>query len=140
MAANSQFSIAVHVLAVVAGKPDGWVKSDYLARSVNTHPVVIRRLLCSLQQAGLVVSQLGACGGTALARKPEDIKLSDVYRAVSCGDVFALHPNKPNEDCPVGKNIETILCGLQKEIEKSIEAKLGEYTLCDLIDMFHQPT
>lgn len=139
MAANSQFSIAIHVLAMVANSDDERVKSEYLAKSVNTNPVVIRRLLCNLQEAKLVVSQVGACGGTALAKKPEEIKLSEVYKAVNCGEVFALHPNKPNEDCPVGKNIEAILCGLQKEIDKTIECKLGEYTLRDVIAMVEHP-
>lgn len=139
MAANSQFSIAVHVLAMVAGKCNERVKSEYLAKSVNTNPVVIRRLLCNLQEAKLVTSQVGAAGGTVLARKAEEIKLSEVYKAVNCGEVFALHPNKPNEDCPIGKNIEAILCGLQKEIDRTIENKLGEYTLRDVIEMVEHP-
>jgi Rrf2 family protein len=134
MAANSQFSIAIHVLTILARSGDERVKSDYIANSVNTNPVVIRRLLSNLQDARLVVSQVGASGGTALAKMPKDIRLSDVYKALSCGEVFALHPNKPNEDCPVGRNIEAVLCGLQKEIDRTIEDKLHQYTLRDVIE------
>ncbi len=136
MASNSRFSIAVHVLTMLAQKGcDGRVKSDYIARSVNTNPVVIRRLFCSLQEASLVVSQVGASGGTCLTRQPENILLSEIYQAVSHGDIFSPHPKTPNQDCPVGKNIEAILCGLQKEIDKSIEEKLAQYTLKDIIGM-----
>ena len=78
MAANSQFAIAVHVLTILARSGDERVKSDYIARSVNTNPVVIRRLLSNLQEAGLVVSQVGAAGGTSLHKQPKDIYLSDV--------------------------------------------------------------
>ncbi|MFZ1699956.1 MAG: hypothetical protein WAU71_03975, partial [Pyrinomonadaceae bacterium] len=58
-----------------------------------------------------------------------------IYKAVSCGEVFALHAKAPNQDCPVGKNIESVLCNLQKEIEKSVGEKLGQYTLAKVIDM-----
>ena len=134
MAANSQFSIAVHILTMLAKSSDERLKSEYLAKSVNTNPVVIRRLLCNLQSADLVVSQVGAAGGTSLAKQPKDIRLCDVYNAVAGGDVFSLHRKAPNQNCPVGKNIEAVLCNLQKEIDKSIEEKLYQYTLRDVIE------
>ena len=111
MAATSQFSIAVHILTIIAKSGAERVKSACIARSVNTNPVVIRRLLSNLRESGLVI-----------------------YKAVSCGEVFALHTNKPDENCPIGKNIEAVLCGLQKEIDKSIEDKLNQYTLRDIIE------
>lgn len=129
MAANSQFSMAVHVLAMLAGSREENMKSDCIAASVNTNPVVIRRLLGQLNQANLVISQTGANGGTRLARCPNEINLAEVYKAVSCGEVFALRPTTPSKDCPVGRNIEAILCSLQKEIDTSIEAKLSGHTL-----------
>jgi Rrf2 family protein len=139
MAANSQFSIAVHILTMLAKKCDERINSDYLAKSVNTNPVVIRRLLCNLQEAGLVVSQVGAGGGTCLSKSPEKIQLSEIYKAVSPGEIFSLHPKTPNQNCPVGKNIEAILCNLQKEIDRTIDQKLAEYTLRDIITMVEHP-
>jgi Rrf2 family protein len=138
MAANSQFSMAVHVLSMLARSRDENLKSDDLASSVNTNPVVIRRLLGQLNQAKLVVSQTGANGGTRLARCPNEINLSEVYRAVNCGEIFALHAKGPNKECPVGKNIESVLCCLQKEIDKSIEEKLSRYSLQDIFEMVAQ--
>lgn len=134
MAANSQFSMAVHILAMLAQAGSGRVKSDCIAASVNTNAVVIRRLLGQLNQAGLVASQTGASGGTRLSKPPGEISLCDVYKAVSCGEVFALHAKAPNQDCPVGKNIEAVLCNLQKEIDRSVGEKLGQYTLASVID------
>jgi Rrf2 family protein len=135
MAANSQFSMAVHVLMMLARSREENVKSDYIARSVNTNPVVIRRLLGQLGHAKLVVSQTGASGGTRLARCPKEIDLAEVYRAVSCGEVFALHGKAPNPDCPVGRNIEAVLCNLQKEIDRTIGDKLSQYTLQSVFEM-----
>jgi Rrf2 family protein len=134
MAANSQFSMAIHILTLLAKAGHENVKSEYVAGSVNTNPVVIRRLLGQLGQAGLVSSQTGASGGTRLAKAPADISLCEIYKAISCGEVFALHGRSPNQDCPVGKNIEAVLCNLQKEIDKSIGEKLGQYTLADVLE------
>lgn len=133
MAANSQFSMAVHVLTMLAKSGDEKMKSDYLAGSVNTNPVVIRRLLGQLGHANLVVSHTGAAGGTRLSRDPEEVDLYEVYRAVSCGEIFALPAKSPNQDCPVGRNIEAVLCRLQKEIDKSVCERLSQYTLADVI-------
>jgi len=133
MAANSQFSVAIHILTMLARSEGENVKSECLAGSVNTNAVVIRRLLSQLGHADLVTSQTGAAGGTRLARKPADIKLSDVYHAVCCGEVFALHPKGANKDCPVGRNIEAVLCNLQKEIDRTVGEKLAEYTLDDVL-------
>ncbi len=134
MAANSQFSMAVHVLTVLARHKDENVKSDAVACSVNTNPVVIRRLIGQLNQAKLVESQTGASGGSRLARCPNEITLAEVYKAVSCGEVFALHGKTPDQNCPVGRNIEAVLCDLQKEIDRSVGEKLSQYTLQSVLE------
>jgi len=138
MAANSQFSMAVHVLTVLARHKDEKIKSETVAGSVNTNPVVIRRLLGQLSQANLVESQTGAAGGTRLTRCPKEITLAEIYKAVSCGEVFALHGRSPNQNCPVGRNIEAVLCSLQKEIDKSIGEKLSQYTLQSVLEIIEQ--
>jgi len=134
MAANSQFSMAVHILTMLARSEGENVKSECLAGSVNTNAVVIRRILSQLAQAKLVSSQTGAAGGARLTRRPNEIRLADVYHAVSCGEVFALHPKAPNQECPVGRNIEAVLCYLQKAIDRAVDEKLAEYTLGDVLE------
>ena len=134
MAANSQFSKAVHILTLLAQSDGEMLKSDQIAASVNTNPVVIRRLLGQLQQSGLVTSHSGAAGGSRLARCPDKIFLSEVYNAVSAGEVFALPTRTPNKDCPVGRNIEAVLCGLQKEIDKAVDERLSKYSLKCMIE------
>ena len=138
MAANSQFSMAVHVLSMLARSKDENLKSDEIAGSVNTNAVVIRRLLGQLGHANLVISQTGANGGTRLARCPNEINLWDIYKAVNCGEVFALHAKGPNKDCPVGKNIEAVLCCIQKDIDKGIQEKLARYSLQSVFEMVKQ--
>ena len=127
--------MAVHVLAMLAENCDERVTSGYLAKSVNTNAVVVRRLLSDLHDAGLVVSRTGYSGGTCLTKSPEDITLLEVYRAVSHGEVFSLHRQKPDQDCAVGRNIESVLCNIQIEIDSAVEGKLKEYTLDEVIDL-----
>jgi Rrf2 family protein len=134
MAANSQFAIAVHILTILAEKEGLRVKSDYIAKSVNTNPVVIRRLIGSLVDAGLVVSHVGASGGNEISRCPNKIKLSEIYKAVSPGEAFLVPAKKANQRCPIGKNMASILCELQKEVDSSIEKQLAKHTLREVME------
>ena len=126
------------MLSMLARSNDENLKSDFLACSVNTNAVVVRRLLGQLNHANLVVSQTGANGGTRLARCPNEINLAEIYKAVNCGEVFALHAKSPSQDCPIGKNIEAVLGCLQREIDKGIEEKLSRYTLQNVFEMVEQ--
>src|SRR5437762_11026773 len=109
MSTNSRFAVAVHVLTLMAWSDEESLKSDQIAVSVNTNPVVIRRMLCELAEDKLVVSQTGSTGGSRLAREPEQITLLDVYRAVECAGGFSLHPKSPSHRCPVGASISAVL-------------------------------
>ena len=129
MPASSRFAVAVHVLTLLAWAGDEPLKSDYVARSVNTNPVVIRRILCALARAGLVVSQTGATGGTRLARPPREITLREVYRAVEPREIFTLHRQRPDPRCPVGMNIEGSLGGVLSEVDAAVDRVLGRLTV-----------
>jgi Rrf2 family protein len=128
MSTSSRFAVAVHVLTLMAWSEDEPMKSEQMAVSVNTNPVVIRRMLCDLAEYKLVVSQTGAMGGSRLARNPGEITLLDVYRAVECPGVFCLHPH-PSPHCPVGAGIETVLEGVRGEVDLAIEGVLNTITI-----------
>jgi|SRR5262249_29988597 len=133
MQTSSRFAVAVHILALMAGGGDEPVKSDQMAGSVNTNPVVIRRILCALAHAGLVASQTGAAGGSRLARRPNQISLLDVYRAVEEGGVFALHRQSPNRRCFVGCNIGTVLKDVLEEANLAVERVLAKTTIEEVL-------
>lgn len=133
MPASSRFAIAVHVLTLMAQAGDEPVKSDFVAESVNTNPVVIRRILCSLQRAQMVRSQTGAAGGSRLARAASEITLLEVYRAVEEGRLLSLHRKRPNPRCPVGMNIEGVLDRLLSEAEAAFEGVLSGITVDEVL-------
>lgn len=134
---NSRFAVAIHVLAlarVARGDATGLpVTSEQMAESVNTNPVVIRRILGSLREAGLVASQPGPGGGWRLTRPPAEITLRDVYRAVACEPLFALPRREPNAECAVGKSLPRVLEICFREAEAALEARLAQVTVSDVI-------
>jgi len=100
---------------------------------VNTNPVVIRRMLCELAEAGLVVSQTGSLGGSRLAGDPAKTTLLDVYQALECRGVFSLHRQPPSRECPVGVNIETVLGDVLLEVDSAVETVLSKITISDVV-------
>jgi Rrf2 family protein len=133
MAANSKLAVAAHALAVLGYFEQDLMTSDTVAASVNTNPVVIRRLLGSLREAGLVESQAGSRGGLRLARKPEQITLFDVYRALETDGVMAIHANPSVKRCPVSCHIKPVLDSVFVAAERALEDTLKKKTLADLI-------
>jgi Rrf2 family protein len=125
--------MAVHVLAVLAYKEGDRVTSRLLAASVNTNPVVIRRLLLSLQKARLVETGKGAGSGSRLSRSPARIALAEVYRAVEEEEPFTMPPGRPNRECPVGHCIQSALEKVFASAEAAMERELAKTTLADII-------
>lgn len=126
--------MAVHVLAVLAYKAGDRVTSAFLAGSVNTNPVIIRRLLLALQRARLVDTCKGAGSGSRLSRSPRRINLAEVYRAVENSEPFATPSRKPNAACPVGKCIRKVLDPLFASAESALERDLAKTTLADVLE------
>ncbi len=126
--------MAVHVLAVLAYKEGDRVTSSYLAESVNTNPVIIRRLLSTLQKARLVDTRKGAGSGSRLDRSPSRITLAEVYKAVEEEDAFTMPRQKPNEACPVGQCIQEELTHIFSSAEDAMIRELGRVTVADVID------
>ena len=106
---NTHLAIAIHALTLLALENNGPLSATYMAASIETHPVFLRRVLNALQKAGLIDSQRGANGGVRLLRPPDKITLLDVYTAISQGeDLLKIHAS-PNPACPVGSKISSIL-------------------------------
>ena len=136
MQISSRFTIALHMLACMETFKDEYkVTSDFLADSINVNPVVIRRILSQLRDAGLVQVKRGT-GGAAAAKPLKEITFLDVYRAVECiedNTLFHFHEN-PNMDCPVGKNIHNILDDKLARVQEAMERELKAITLEEVMD------
>lgn len=129
---NTQFSVSLHILALMAKSPDAWLNSSVLAESVQTNPVVIRRLLQELGQAGLVTTKTGADGGARLAKEPGKIILSDVFAAVNQAPLFAVYVGLAKRDAGA-KLIKRALESVLKEQERKFSQNLSKVTLRDIL-------
>ena len=131
---SSRFATAIHILTLLAYMDGEAVTSDFIAGSVNTNPVVIRRLLKLLAEAGLVSSATGAAGGSRLARDPRKINLLDVYEAVETQELFAGHTQQPNLKCPVGSQIKDLLEPRFEQATAALTAALKRTNIGELVN------
>jgi len=133
MPRNCRFAVAIHIAALLAIQGEVSCTSEWIAGSVNTNPVVVRRLLSALAKAGLVASTRGVNGGSTLARPPSGITLLDIHRAVAEDESPALHNQPPNPACLVGRNIQSVLVRVMGRAEAAREAVLATTSLADVV-------
>jgi Rrf2 family protein len=135
---NSRFTVAVHLLALMSAGRErcsgAALTSEIAAESVNTNPVVVRRILGSLRKAGMVSSHPGPTGGWLLVQEPQVITLRDVYRAVEEESLFSMHHRPPSNHCAVGRNIQDTLETYFGEAECAMQTKLAERTIADVVN------
>jgi DNA-binding IscR family transcriptional regulator len=134
MSISSRFAVGIHILALIDLNKEGTSSSEFLASSVNTNPVVIRKLMGMLKKAGLVEVHPGIAGAK-VAKKLSEITLLDVYKAVNVvqdKELFSVHDN-PNLECPVGRNIQNTIEPLFTAAQLAMENVLGNVTLEDVV-------
>jgi Rrf2 family protein len=134
MLGSSRFVVGIHVLAILA-RAQGRIPvcSSFIAQSVNTNPVVIRRLMASMEQHALVKSLAGRKGGFVLARHPKDITLEEIFKALEGSELFRMHGREPSKDCPVGGCIARVLSKPLKLAEQAMNSALARTTLSDVV-------
>lgn len=137
MHSSSRFAVAIHIMTLAqlaCGESAGeLVTSDQMAESVNTNPVVIRRIMGSLREAGLVVSQPGPGGGWRLVRSPDQITLLDIFRAVEGEPRLAFPVRPPSDCCPIGSTMQSVLERHFHEAELAMETTLDQVTMADVL-------
>ena len=129
MAINTQFPIAVHILAALGYRRGQDTTSATLAMSVNTSPSFVRRILAKLSKAGLVETATGKAGACWLAKDAKNISLLDIYEAVDAPKAFSIHDYTEQKTCPVSCNIKIALDHALSKTQKAMEASLKEISL-----------
>ena len=133
MQISSRFTMAIHMFACIDTFTDQKMTSVFLAGSIGTNPVIIRKLLQQLKAAGLVEVSRGT-GGVTITKPLDKITFLDIYRAVECTpdeELFHFHEN-PNKECPVGRNIHHVLDDKLERVQRAMEAELQTITLADV--------
>ncbi|MGC4000077.1 MAG: Rrf2 family transcriptional regulator [Anaeromyxobacter sp.] len=129
---SGRFAMALHALAVLSQAPEGGHPSGYIASSVNTHAVFLRRILRDLVAAGLVEAREGRTGGYRLAREAARITLADVYRAVEPEGPLAPSPAEPSARCPIGAGMRAAFAEVEEQALGGLLSALSSRTVAEL--------
>ena len=132
MAINTQFPIAVHLMAALGYSRGKDATSAHLAMSVNTSPSFVRRILAKLSKAGLIETATGKAGSCWLAKETKAISLLDIYKAVDAPKAFAIHDYKESKTCAVSCHIKAALETALGKTQKAMESALKEISLAEI--------
>ena len=105
--------------------------SEVIASMLNTNPVVVRRTMGLLRDAGLVSSAGGRSGGWKLARAAETITMLDVHRALD-GQVVAVGLSRDHAQCPVEQSVNHLLGHAMEQAEARFFEELARVTVAAL--------
>jgi DNA-binding IscR family transcriptional regulator len=136
MSDSQKFPVAAHALAYMAHKgafsADSAVSSTALAASMPTNPVVVRRVTAMLAKAGLIDTRAGAGGGAWLLKRPQDIRLDQVLRAVEgCAHLGVPPPGA--KGCPIGEKIPDAVRGAIAAADAAAAERLSHISVADLL-------
>jgi Rrf2 family protein len=137
MKRNSRFSSALHMLVHMAEAGGRALTSEELSSFIHTNPVVVRRSIAGLREAGIVASSRGHGGGWQLGRAPGEISLAEISAAL--GETllpFSTEPESPG--CLVEQAVIAALEDFRTEAERLLAEKLGRITLADLAADFRR--
>ncbi|UOO90515.1 Rrf2 family transcriptional regulator [Vitreoscilla massiliensis] len=131
---NTRLSMAIHILSMVATATDPMsLTSEWMAGSINTNAVVVRRLVGQLKQAGLITA-VQTNRGLRLCKPARDISFWDVLQAVDAEhELFAIHSGS-NVQCDIGCQIETVLSQMYANLEQVWRQQLQAQSLQDALD------
>lgn len=124
--------MALHALTALANSEEG-APSAFLAGSVNTHAVFLRRVLGQLAQAGLVEPREGRGGGYRLARPASRITLAEVYEVMEPEGPLTPNPAKPNPRCPISCGMPDAFAAAARRARKAVLVSLSDQSVADLV-------
>ncbi|HWL87013.1 MAG TPA: thioredoxin [Polyangiaceae bacterium] len=128
---SGKFAIATHALALLSQLEDGY-PSEHVARSINTHPVFLRRVMKMLCVAGLVKAREGFGGGYRLTRHPAEISLSEVYAATEPSGPIPPSPSEPDDTCRIGGGMRAAFAEAARAANEGLLHGLATQTIADI--------
>ncbi len=133
---TGKFAITTHILTLLGKFPTEFMASDYIAGSLNIHPVLVRKEIANLKKHNLVESKEGKNGGVRLSVSPSKITLEDIFKITFDKASLGFSKNEPNPECPVGKKINHNLEDLYTNLNHTISQQLQKVTLAEFVERF----
>ena len=129
MRISAKADYAVRAAVELAASADGPTKGDAIAQSQGIPLKFLENILGDLRQAGLVRSQRGSDGGYWLNRRPEEITVADVIRAVE-GPLAAVRGRRPEDVAYAGAAEPLIQVWIA--VRANLRAVVEQVTLADV--------
>ena len=133
---NTRFATALHLMTLMARYPNEWLSSEWLAGSINIHPVVVRREVSILRSAGLIECKKGKDGGCQIRKQIAEISLADIFDALHAAEFLGKKNQNPNPKCEVGRKINQELEKIYQETNTLVRNFLKEKGLEDFTQNF----
>jgi DNA-binding IscR family transcriptional regulator len=131
MRRDSRLSVALHVLLHVSER--GRASSEALGPAMGVNPVVLRRTLAGLRDAGIVGSQRGHGGGWFVARDLETVTVAEVYEALGSPPLFSIGARDERPSCPIERAVNRAIDGALDQARALIMAQLGALTVAGVL-------
>ena len=131
MRRDSRLSGVLHVLLHMA-QHEGPVTSEHMAKTMDTNPVVVRRVMAGLRDRGYVRSEKGHGGGWVLSCDLTQVTLRDVYAALGSPSLLAIGNRTESPGCIVEQAVNAALGESFDAAEALLLERLGEVTLATL--------
>lgn len=116
----------------------GPITSESLARTMNTNPVVVRRIMAGLRDKGYLQSEKGHGGGWRLACNLSTLTLRDIFIALGRPALLAIGNRTESPGCPVEKAVNAALNPVFQQVEDLLLSRLGKITIAMLSADFHK--
>lgn len=132
---DSRLSRMLHILVHMA-RHDEPVTSDRIAEMLGTNPVVVRRTMSGLRDAGYVHSEKGHGGGWVITCDLEQVTLLDIYNAVGEPSLFAIGNERSNPDCMIEQVVNLAVDDALREAESVLVERFRSVSLAELNRLF----
>lgn len=133
---NTRFATALHILTLLALKPEEWLSSEFIATSINVNAVIVRKELITLAASGLILTKKGKEGGAKLSRRANEIYLSEVFDSINTSEILGRKNLNTNQKCPIGKQINEKLDVLFERIDRVVKDDLEQQNLEEFLNQF----
>ena len=132
MKRSSRLSLALHALVHLHKQPEVAITSATLAQCLMTNPVVVRRVLGELREAGIVSSTKGHDGGWRLLRPAADISLHAVYAAMGESFLIRTESDPGDVQCGIVRSVNSVMGDFIADAEALLAARLQRVSLDDI--------
>jgi len=120
--------MAIHYIAI--HEDHGSVSAKRIAEEFGIPPELLAKILQRLARERLIVSQNGPKGGYVLARRPTEVTVGQVVRALE-GPIHIVECMERDSDCP-----QMARCNLRRPVQKiqvAISQMLDSMSLAELV-------